>query len=241
MKIDGQQGEKHQRVVDYANWGLKYGIQYYPASEIQTTRSKDLLKQFINDQWQLISSARVNYTENRLLSDLIIYQRYEKKNKSPSGEYLSVVFDLQNQCLLGMTKMQKQVNKKLISHQEALLTAASFLGGVAPDLIGKVNSMPTVIKLSENDRVIFDPAIKLGNVELHWIDQHEEFVSDDEVVGMKVKMRDPSSGLWLWVIVNGDGEVITFERDVSWDFDRHIRQTPMWLHSEWLLAQKLAL
>ncbi len=41
----------------------------------------------------------------------------------------------------------------------------------------------------------------------------------------------------IWVIVGKDNEVITFERDIVWDFVRSGRQTEQWLHDSWLVSQ----
>jgi hypothetical protein len=52
---------------------------------------------------------------------------------------------------------------------------------------------------------------------------------------MKVKMHH-DNGLYGWVIVGSDGQVITFERDIAWDAGEGRRGTQMWLHDAWIAA-----
>jgi len=59
------------------------------------------------------------------------------------------------------------------------------------------------------------------------------------VYGLKVKMYIPKTGLWAWVIVDTAGRIITFERNISWDFTKMERQTQMWLHDKWLIANNI--
>jgi len=49
-----------------------------------------------------------------------------------------------------------------------------------------------------------------------------------------VKMRNKQDGLWFWVIVGGDGQVIVFERDIYWISFSGRRRTEKWLHDSYL-------
>lgn len=57
------------------------------------------------------------------------------------------------------------------------------------------------------------------------------------ITGMKVKGRQLSTGLYAWVIVGPDEQVITFERGIAWDSSQHRRLTQMWLHDAWIAAR----
>jgi len=82
----------------------------------------------------------------------------------------------------------------------------------------------------------------LDNMELHWIAPHDEPIhvthlgqaQDVTLTGMKVKMRNTQDGLWFWVIVGGDEQVIVFERDVYWISFPGKRRTEKWLHDSYL-------
>lgn len=240
MQTIGQQGEKHQRTPDYTSWGNYFGIEHCTASTEQTLKAQALLEPWLNDkEWQLKKSERVNYNGHCEGSPIIVYQRYQQAKTNDDQEHLSAVVDLTNHQLLGLVRAERELNVDLPTHQQALQTAINFIKQFVPDLLDEVNNVPQVIELAVEDRVVFDPPVKLGHLELHWIDQHAERIGNDPLNGMKVKWHDPATGLWLWIIVNGHGEMITFEQQVSWDFNEGYRQTPMWLHDQWLTAQNL--
>ncbi len=188
---------------------------------------------------RLVDSKRVNYYQGESLSQAVIYQRYQSEKSHRIGECVSVLVDVGRQLLLGLTRMQLDLSGTQFSREFALQSAFDFLNRVAPDLVKEAVVVPHFTELSPNERMIFTPALQFGEVELHWIGQHFEIIRrgkvDKEIVGMKVKMRIPATGLWAWVIVGKQGEIITFERDVSWNFDHGIRETPMWLHDQWLV------
>jgi hypothetical protein len=84
-----------------------------------------------------------------------------------------------------------------------------------------------------------DPCYAAGLEEL-WIAEHTETVVDDtgqehRISGMKVKNRH-DGGLYAWVVVDRDGQVITVEREVTWDSSAGRRATQMWLHDRWIDA-----
>lgn len=85
-----------------------------------------------------------------------------------------------------------------------------------------------------------DPEFAAG-LTVQWIDQHDETIAGADgapvtVSGMKVKTRH-DSGLYTWVIVGAEGQIITYERDVAWDTGHARRQTAMWLHDAWITAR----
>ncbi|MGV9312867.1 hypothetical protein ACWDR0_11810 [Streptomyces sp. NPDC003691] len=77
---------------------------------------------------------------------------------------------------------------------------------------------------------------------VQWVARHDEKVRDRSgaeraVSGAKVKTRH-ENGLYTWVIVDGRGEVVTYERDIRWDGAGNRRATAMWLHDRWIAARE---
>lgn len=74
-----------------------------------------------------------------------------------------------------------------------------------------------------------------------WSDRHDETVRDADgtdrtVTGIKVKNYH-SDGSYTWVIVGENGQIITYERGVSWDTVQGRRETSMWLHDTWITTR----
>ncbi|MFP1626951.1 hypothetical protein ACLB9X_17635 [Streptomyces sp. 5K101] len=79
-------------------------------------------------------------------------------------------------------------------------------------------------------------------LDVQWVNDHDEEVRDPAgaahtITGLKVKTHH-DNGRYTWVIVDGDGQVITYERDVRWDSDAGRRGTEMWLHDKWIAARE---
>lgn len=79
-------------------------------------------------------------------------------------------------------------------------------------------------------------------LQVQWVERHDEHVRtpggrERVISGMKVKTRH-ASGLYTWVIVDGAGRVLTYERDVRWDGAAGRRGTQMWLHDAWIAAHE---
>ncbi|WP_193374555.1 hypothetical protein [Nocardiopsis valliformis] len=84
-----------------------------------------------------------------------------------------------------------------------------------------------------------DPEYLEGLTE-QWVDRHDEVVVDADgqetvVPGIKVKTRH-EDGRYAWVIVGVGSQVVTFERDITWDSAEQRRSTQMWLHDAWVAA-----
>jgi len=150
--------------------------------------------------------------------DLILrrYVRSDNRNAQLGGEHFSTLHT-PNGKLKGFVNMTYDlVGKPLLSKDESEQIAREFLQQHAPDL--------------------------LDNMELHWIDPHDEPIHISHLgqmqkvtlTGMKVKMRNKQDGLWFWVIVGGDGQVIVFERDIYWISFPGRRRTEKWLHDSYL-------
>ena len=59
------------------------------------------------------------------------------------------------------------------------------------------------------------------------------------IIGMRVKLFIRSNNKFGWVISGKDGQVITFERDITWDTVNKCRSTERWLHDSWVKEQPL--
>ena len=58
-----------------------------------------------------------------------------------------------------------------------------------------------------------------------------------KLTGMKVKARNLADGLWFWVIVGADEQLMIFEHSIIWlSFPKHPK-TEKWLHDSWLKEQ----
>ncbi|MFJ4274267.1 hypothetical protein ACIP29_27355 [Streptomyces coelicoflavus] len=79
-------------------------------------------------------------------------------------------------------------------------------------------------------------------LDVQWVNDHDEEVRDPAgsahtITGLKVKTHH-DNGLYTWVIVDEDGQVITYERDIRWDGGAGRRGTEMWLHDKWIAARE---
>lgn len=143
---------------------------------------------------------------------LIRHERVDGRNSSLGGEHFSVLL-ADGGALQGCAHITLDLaGKSLPTRERSEEVARAFLQQFAPDL--------------------------LPDLELHWIEAHEETVrtaaGDVTLAGMKVKMRNPADGKWFWVIVGSDEKALIFERDIVWiSFPGH-RQTEKWLHDDWL-------
>jgi hypothetical protein len=142
--------------------------------------------------------------------------RYEPDGTRNLGaQHVTAVMDGVG-TILGYTQMAADVPSRLPSQDAARAAAERWLAGYVPGY--------------------------LRGLSVEWVDRHDERIRDaagrERVVpGMKVKARH-TSGLYAWVIVDGDGEVLTYERDVRWDGAAGRRGTQMWLHDAWVAARE---
>lgn len=246
----GQIGDKHDVVhPNYQTWGLAGTKAIEPLT--QRTSLANILK-LIQDYgidisgYQLCYANHIRYYQGTLGDKPAILLRFQKadgQNNIIGGEHMTFIFDTGAIQLLGYTRMRGELTPHVadLTHQQALETALSFLKQVAPDLIPVTINLPMLNIIEKHERVEFLPGLHLGNVEIQWMDDHPELLTLDgqqtKIHGMKIKMYIPQHALWAWVIVGCDNQVLTFERNISWDFDKMVRQTQMWLHDGWLKAQ----
>lgn len=250
----GQVGNKHDVVhPNYQTWGLAGTKEVHPLA--QSNAPADIIKLIQNNGidisgYQLSYANTIRYYQGIFgdkAATLLRFQRSDDQNNILGGEHITCIFDAETKQLLGYTRMRGELTPNVadLTHQQALKTALTFLTRVAPDLIPAATNLPELNTLEKHERMEFSPGLHLGNVEIQWMDDHPELLTlnrqKTEIHGMKIKMYIPKYKLWAWVIVGCDNQVLTFERNISWDFDAMIRQTQMWLHDDWLKTQDIVL
>lgn len=173
-----------------------------------------IVSNLVPSGYTAVSSKKVSV--DAVEATLVRYERVDGRNKGITGEHVSFVLD-QAGRLKGFMRMDLDLVGQLPSRDRANLVAVNFLREYAPDLI--------------------------PNMEVSWIEPHEEIVRDNtsgrhelkKLTGMKVKCHNSSDGTWFWIIVGPAEQVITFERDIVWITFPGQRQTEKWLHDNWLV------
>lgn len=248
MQNYGEKAANHEVVEPlYAKWGLLGSTKIEKLTMVDNTYI-DLLKlvdeRFDYKEYTNIVIHKVEYFQGpESLPISAIWVRLNKGAINLEREHISLIYVENTKKLLAYTRMKANSVSQLPDHQTALYKAIHLLKQVAPDLINPGTKTPDLSKLANGERMQFNPPLQLDNVQLQWIGEHQEIINIDNkeilITGMKVKMYLPQTKLWAWVIVDGNGCIITFERNVSWDFVKMERQTQMWLHDKWLLAQQI--
>lgn len=139
-------------------------------------------------------------------------------------EHFSITIDPEKEKLMGIMWLDKKLDSDCyITEDGAKDVAMNFLKKNAPDLY--------------------------DSIEIRWIrptrkepenPPHDEgFILKDKTIitGMRVKMWANDTQKYSWVIVNEQGKVISFERDIVWNSEMHCRTTERWLHDQWLEEQ----
>ena len=243
----------HPIQVNYKAWGL--GSQ---PNTISTPIDEKIIKKNVNAIEKIFSVVKlhcsstvsVNYFQGNGNPDkellLFRFNELPAKECELGGEHISILMDPMDHKIFGLMDLRITASKKVYTTPAAALkTAISFLKNAASDLIFSTTSLPEMPKhtTQSEEKITFNDHPKIGLLELHWIGQHSEFIKNKnellEIVGMKVKFYHRERNLWLWVIVNQNNKVICYERDVFWNFDQFRRDTQMWLHDHWLIAQGL--
>lgn len=163
-----------------------------------------------NDKWTQDSIRTVSVDGNN--ATLVRY--HKGQNNHLLGEHLSAVIAAEGK-LLGFVRMDLDHNNQLIEKEKAKQIGDEFLAKIAPDL--------------------------LENRQLMWIEPHDEKLiingKNITLTGMKVKSRNTATGLYFWTMIDGNGKVYVFERDIEWLNFQGRRGTEKWLHDEWLQQQ----
>lgn len=230
----------HALAPDYSTWGLGTNEQQPIQRPLLKVKNEALAvanRYLTDNHWQLCYAKEVTLNSESHTATATLLRFTRDGQLHLQGEHISAVLYADTHQLLGLTRMLKQDNTKLPSHQYALQQALLFLQSEATDLVHHINDI-TLPNTDNNNRMEFSPAIHIHNIELQWIDQHPENITIGSVKhvinGLKVKCYMPDTDRWSWVIVDAKGEVITFERSIHWDFANRRRLSPMWLHDNWL-------
>ncbi|EKV28150.1 hypothetical protein C882_1151 [Caenispirillum salinarum AK4] len=177
------------------------------ATQHPIERDLDALKDF-----KVVETRSVTHDGTPAI--LVRRERADGVSAGLGGEHVSTLV-ADDGRLLGVTHMRADLaGLPTVSRERAAEVAEEFLLRHAPDL--------------------------MDAREVLWIDAHPETVrvegGETQVTGMKVKQRDTRTGLYFWVIVGGDGSVVTFERDIYWITFPGKRRTEKWLHDSWRVA-----
>ncbi len=245
--------DNHHSAFDYPTWGLAENTDLFPAEIImqlsieKIATAVGILTKHVNlTGYALKNSGGIKHYQGKNLDALQLvwlrFERADKKNNGIMGEHISATIDVAKHKIMGFTRMQAELlGDAFVSHQLALTKAIEFLKLAAADLVPHDVVIPEINSLHSGSRYEFSPELKIGNVEVHWIDDHKEDLIIEAqpiaVHGMKVKMFIPLTNLWAWVIVDKNGEIETFERNIFWNFKEFRRETQMFLHDKWLDAQ----
>jgi len=145
-------------------------------------------------------------------------------------EHFSITYDASHKIIKGYMRLDKSLcipEASLLSEEEAKDLAFKFVEKYAADMV--------------------------NDLELRWIkplrevpqnpphDQGFLIDGDTLLLGVRVKLWNKKEEKFSWVIVGKDGEVISFERDIRWDFERKVRLTQRWLHDNWLMENNVVL
>ena len=214
---------------DYKTWGLSGNLEARVVSPQMKKKALSIVRMsnFLEEKFELNLVSLVDYYNGDISRStkavlMRFQQHYDEKSANLCGDHISFIYELNSLQLLGMTKMVKTKCDFLFSHESALGYSLEFLSRYAPDLISETESLPKLKLLNFNEKMTFKPRLKTGLLELHWIGPHSERFSIRDkfidVLGMKVKFYCPADNSWTWVVVSGVGEVITFEKNIKWNF-----------------------
>ncbi len=229
--------------VNYAAWGRGDGKK----ASVDFQALTDFFPFIDTRGFSLISSSEVKYYQG---SDYeaknLILLRFVPDPAQGLGygrEHVSILFDPIEAKIFGVTKMLARfVTKRPIDYKMALERSMEILKKWAPDLIPENVFLPSFDPKQDEEKLVFSPEFKLGKLELNWIGPHFETIQVEKlekIKGIKIKLYNPANELWTWLIMSETGELITYERDVYWDFSAFCRGTQMWLHDNWLIANQL--
>lgn len=141
--------------------------------------------------------------------------RHQPDGQRLGGPHASLVLD-DTGTVLGFTRLEGGASDELPDEEVAREAALGFLKRVAPDYA--------------------------AGLTVEWVDQHDETItladgSTHTVSGVKVKLHH-DDGRYAWVVVGPDAQVLTYERDITWDAGQGRRGTQMWLHDSWIAAHE---
>lgn len=232
--------------------GLRYAADHY-------VRSLDCGVDLTSFELDTIIPGQHDIATDATYPSLVL--RYTKQGvvgNSLGGEHISFSLRLSAQgafSLLGFTNMTATAGKQRVGHQDALEVALSYLKNAAPDLVAEDAAAAILSKMDSGQYMDFtqeqqhEDVINNNNkskLQVLWIGEHEEkirrhdansdFDSEETLHFMKVKMYNPDTNLFTWVMVDDQAQVVVFERDILWDDVNFKRLTQMPLHDRWQAA-----
>lgn len=247
MNISGVelQHKEHSLPPQYHVWGRAGNIQHQVIDQEEAAAVDHAIRMqypvLMLDDLSLVKAVSVELYQGDQAALNAVFLRYAQNSNIDNGEHVSVLCDPVTFKLLGLTQMRRQKEASQLDPQFAMNKAIQFLAGHAADLVAEPIEVEFDIDVQAGDHVEFTDKPAISNVIFQWVGPHDETIEvEGEAVlvrGQKVKMYIPSLSLWAWVIVGPDGNIITFERNICWDFENQMRLTQMWLHSKWLMAE----
>lgn len=166
-------------------------------------------------------------TKNVLHDSLnVCINRYQKSlTEELFGEHFSISTEVVTQKLLGIMFLDKTLETVDIpSEEEAQEVALGFMKTYASDIYNSIEVRWIRPLLREPKNPPHD--------EPFWINSLGNKVA---ITGVRVKMFDKLSQKFAWVIVGKNKKIVSFERDIMWDYEKKCRLTQKWLHDSWAL------
>ncbi len=152
---------------------------------------------------------------DKINDDKVYIYRFEKNGKigvcNMFHPHITVIVD-SNKKLRGYHHIDKEMlGDNRLKDKECIEISRSFLKEYANDLINESLQYISHQKF---------PIIVGGN-------------KKDIINATWVKYRDGKTGAYFWVMLNPQGKIIEFDRDIFWSFFRGGRATEEWLLEEW--------
>jgi hypothetical protein len=158
--------------------------------------------------------------------ELIRFEKTSGVNNGLRGEHFSAMVDLVDDRIDGIIHIDKDfVDEDVPTEQDAQKFAFSFLNKVAPDFAERAE----VRWIKPTRFISVDPP---HDTPFPFIDQKSG--ATKLVVGMRVKLFDPETSRFGWVISAKGDRLVAFERDIGWNRFRKVRTTEQWLHDPWV-------
>jgi hypothetical protein len=173
----------------------------------------------------VFQNHRTVIQDGRVL-ELLRFERETGVNNGRGGEHFSALVDLQDQRLDGAMHVDNSFcNDDLPTEDEARDFAFRFLGRAAPDLGNRAE----VRWIKPLRREPIDPPHDTAFA-------FSDAMSNEKrvILGMRVKLFDPETNGFGWVISAKGGRLVAFERDIGWNRRRQCRTTEQWLHDPWV-------
>lgn len=171
-------------------------------------------------------SAREVIQDGRELI-LLRFEREDGINAGLGGEHFSAVVSLKESRLDGAIHIDRaHTTDDIASKDEARSHALAFLRKAAPELADRAE----IRWIEPLRRQPIDPP---HDSPFRFFDRTTN--AELAVIGTRVKLFDPQTNGYGWVVCARDGKLIAFERDIGWDRIRKCRTSEQWLHDEWVL------